>query len=46
MRMMVGAEAAAIDPAVQIDRHAAVNFDDVSPRLSFDGQPRYAISID
>jgi hypothetical protein len=44
--MTVGAEAAAIDPAGQIDRHAAVKFDDISPCLSFDGQPRYAISIE
>jgi hypothetical protein len=44
--MTVGAEAAAIDPAVQIEQHAAAKFDDVSPRLSFDGQPRYAISIE
>jgi hypothetical protein len=46
MCMMAGAEAAAIDPAIQINQHAAVKFDDVSPCLSFDGEPRYAIAIE
>ena len=44
--MANGAEATAHDPFAQIDRRAAVALDDVSPRLLFEGQPRYAISIE